>query len=162
MKQWQLDFLKPQSIALTLLLLIQACLLFYNFSNIAISHDELSALYRCRFQSFNELINEGVVVDGHPALVQVLLWSLIHFCGASITTVKLPFILFSLISTFYFFKIGIKYFGIYTALLAGIFFISLEYFLYIIRTHLNLNNHQNQQNSHNLHYKFLILCFLFH
>jgi len=131
MKQWQLDFLKPQSIALTLLLLIQACLLFYNFSNIAISHDELSALYRCRFQSFNELINEGVVVDGHPALVQVLLWSLIHFCGASITTVKLPFILFSLISTFYFFKIGIKYFGIYTALLAGIFFISLEYFLYL-------------------------------
>jgi hypothetical protein len=131
MKQWQLDFLKPQSIALTLLLLIQACLLFYNFSNIAISHDELSALYRCRFQSFNELINKGVFVDGHPALVQVLLWSLIHFCGASVTTVKLPFILFSLISTFYFFKIGVKYFGIYTALLAGIFFISLEYFLYL-------------------------------
>jgi hypothetical protein len=131
MKQWQLDFLKPQSIALTLLLLVQACLLFYNFSNIAISHDELSALYRCRFQTFSELINEGVVVDGHPALVQVILWSLVNFCEASIATVKFPFILFSLVCTFYLFKIGVKYFGIYTALLAGIFFISLEYFLYL-------------------------------
>ncbi len=131
MKQWQLDFLKPQSIALTLLLFVQACLLFYNFSNIAISHDELSALYRCRFQTFSELINEGVVVDGHPALVQVLLWSLVNFCEASIATIKFPFILFSLVSTFYLFKIGVKYFGIYTALLAGIFFISLEYFLYL-------------------------------
>ena len=36
--------------------------------------DELSGLDRTRFNSFGELIERGVKIDAHPALIQVIIY----------------------------------------------------------------------------------------
>ena len=58
-----------------LILAIGALLRFYDYASIPFTHDELSALIRTRFGSFHELIRNGVMVDGHPAGVQVFLYT---------------------------------------------------------------------------------------
>lgn len=78
------------------ILIIAAILRFWNFSEIPFTHDEFSALYRTRFDSFSDLIKLGVLGDGHPAGVQVFLWYYVSLFGQSVIAVKLPFLLMGL------------------------------------------------------------------
>ncbi|MFZ4414916.1 MAG: hypothetical protein ACOYOV_17650, partial [Bacteroidales bacterium] len=59
------------SILIFIILAVGVILRFYKFTEIPFTNDELSALYRARFDSFHELIAKGVLIDGHPAGVQV-------------------------------------------------------------------------------------------
>ena len=56
-----------------LILLLGGILRFWNFVQIPLSHDEFSVLFRLGFQSWEELIRKGVLVDTHPAGIQVFL-----------------------------------------------------------------------------------------
>ena len=55
-------------------LVLAAVLRLYHLTQIPFANDELSALYRLQFPSFKTLITQGVMPDGHPALVQVFLY----------------------------------------------------------------------------------------
>lgn len=69
--------------------------------------DELSGIDRTHFGSFSELIEKGVKIDAHPALIQVLIYYISKFFGYTNWIIKLPFLLcgFGAIIYAYFFCI---------------------------------------------------------
>ncbi|MFT6166990.1 MAG: hypothetical protein ACJAV5_001483 [Vicingaceae bacterium] len=86
-------------------ILIGAALRFYGFSEWSLSNDELSAISRTNFSSFSELVNKGIWVDGHPALIQIFEYYWVHSCGNSAFSIRLPFVLMSIGSCIYFYRL---------------------------------------------------------
>lgn len=123
--------MNKKNLFLSIVLLIHANLLFYDFFNLPFTHDELSAIYRCRFNYLNDLIHQGVRVDGHPAAIQLMMWFIIQQFGINEWILKLPFLLSGLISTYFFYKISIKLFSFEAAVLNSLFIITLFNFLYL-------------------------------
>jgi len=114
-------------ILIFLIIVIGAVLRFYNYSEIPFTHDEFSAVFRTQFGSFHDLIAKGVVVDTHPAGVQVFLYYWVKLTGISEPLVKLPFTVFSLVSVYLIFVIGKKWFSATTGLIAASFLSFLQY-----------------------------------
>ncbi len=75
------------------------------------TYDEISGLERTQFDSFNELINKGIKIDAHPALIQIFLFYTVKFFGFKTWLIKLPFVLCSLASVYYGYLIGLKHFS---------------------------------------------------
>ncbi len=88
-----------------LFILIGAFLRIYGFSDWSLSNDELSAISRTNFNSFSELIDKGIWVDGHPALIQIFEYYWIQLFGNSAFVVRLPFVLMSIGSCIYFYRL---------------------------------------------------------
>lgn len=65
----------------------------YKIGHIPFTHDELSVVARLRFDTFADLINEGVRVEGHPAGVQLFIWLWAKCFGISELTLRIPFLL---------------------------------------------------------------------
>ncbi|MES2592579.1 MAG: glycosyltransferase family 39 protein [Bacteroidota bacterium] len=99
------------SLLLFVVLLIAAILRFWNFSEIPFMYDELSALIRAQAGSFSELIIKAKETDVHPVGIPVFVhyWTLLF--GKSEMVVKLPFIVFSIVSVYYSYKIAEKWFN---------------------------------------------------
>jgi len=110
-----------------LIIVIGAVLRFYNYSDIPFTHDEFSAIFRTQFNNFHDLIAKGVVVDTHPAGVQVFLYYWVKLTGIREPLVKLPFTIFSLISVYLVYRIGRKWFSATTGLIAASFLSFLQY-----------------------------------
>lgn len=77
----------------------------------SITADEVSALLRLRFDSFSEMLQNGVKPDGHPAFTQVLLWFWIKLFGDSEFAVRLPFVLMGTASIWFGAQAARKWFG---------------------------------------------------
>jgi len=121
--------LKPELSNRLILFLILSCaavLRFYHYGNVPFTHDEFSALFRLRFDSFTELIEKGVKVDGHPAGIQVFLYYYTRIFGESARVVKLPFTLAGLLSVILIFRLGEKWFSGTTGLLSAAYLASIE------------------------------------
>ena len=73
------NIIKNNSLIL-FLLLVASTLRLYNVFDLQYTYDELSAVDRLRFDSFSELITKGVMIDAHPALVQVWMYLRSIFC----------------------------------------------------------------------------------
>lgn len=114
---------------LYILLLIQCLILYDNFLSLPLTHDELSAIYRCRFSNFKDLIESGIQTDGHPAGVQIFLWTYLKFTGLNVFLIKLPFLLAANGSLILLFAISRKMFDEYTATVCSLIFITSEYFI---------------------------------
>jgi len=110
-----------------LIILAGAVLRFYDYGSIPFTHDEFSAIFRTHFSSFHDLIAKGVVVDTHPAGVQVFLYYWVKIFGISEPLVKLPFTIFSLFSVYLIYSIGRRWFSPTTGLLAASFLSFLQY-----------------------------------
>lgn len=115
---------------LAFLLILGAAFRFYDFGNIPFTHDEFSALFRTGYSSFNELIEKGVLVDFHPAGIQVFLHYYITLFGEQEWIVKLPFTLMGVSSIYLVYKIGKEWFNSKTGLLAAAFISSTQYFIF--------------------------------
>ena len=115
------------SLLICLIIIIGAVLRFYNYADIPFTHDEFSALFRTQFSNFHDLIIKGVLVDTHPAGVQVFLYYWVKLVGISEPLVKLPFTLFSLASVYLLYAIGRKWFTSTTGLIASSFLAFLQY-----------------------------------
>lgn len=81
---------------LLLILLVAAILRFWNFFEIPLTHDEVSALNRTQFDNFSDLIEYGVKADTHPPGVQVFTYYWVKTFGYEQWVVKLPFLLMGL------------------------------------------------------------------
>ncbi|MFM2016808.1 MAG: hypothetical protein RL007_464 [Bacteroidota bacterium] len=77
----------------------------------SITADEVSALLRLQFDSFSEMLQNGVKPDGHPAFTQVLLWFWIKIFGDSEFAVRLPFVLMGTASIWFGAQAARKWFG---------------------------------------------------
>lgn len=116
-------------LSLVIILIIAAALRFYNFFNLPYMWDELSALSRLQFNSFSELIEQGVKPDGHPAGVQVFLYYWTNLFGKAEWIVKLPFNLMGLASIYLIFRIGQIWFGEKSGIFAASLMATMQFFV---------------------------------
>ncbi len=112
------------------ILAIAAFLRFYRVSDIPFTQDEFSAIFRTDYTSFSDLIEFGVKPDGHPAGIQVLLFLLVRIFGVSRLLLKIPFLLFGLLSLFYMYRIARAWFNETVALLTVSLLAVLQYMVY--------------------------------
>lgn len=103
------------------ILLACAVLRFIPLFDYQFTLDELSGLCRTEFNSFGELMDKGVKIDAHPALVQVLIYYLSQWFGYHNWIIKLPFLIMSLCTVLYAYRFSCRNFskqaGIFSALL---------------------------------------------
>ncbi|MCF8368845.1 MAG: glycosyltransferase family 39 protein [Bacteroidales bacterium] len=110
------------------IVLVGIVLRFYNYSGLPYTFDEFSALFRTRFDNFNDLIHLGVVTsDTHPAGVQVFMYFWIKVFGESEMVVKLPFMLMGVASIYLVYRIGREWFNPTVGLIAAMFLAFLQY-----------------------------------
>lgn len=112
---------------LALILVAGAILRCYHWQDIPFTHDEYSALIRTQFSTFHDLIEKGVMPDGHPAGVQVFLYYWTHLFGTSEWIVKVPFQVMGLLSVALIYKIGKTWFSATTGLVAAAFLSFLQF-----------------------------------
>ena len=110
-----------------LILLIAIILRFFNYFEIPFTHDEFSALFRLNFDSFSNLIEKGVKIDGHPAGIQVFLFYWTKLFGYQEWIVKLPFAIFGVISVYLIYLIGSKWFNETVGLLSAAYISSIQF-----------------------------------
>ena len=117
-----------QLLLLAVILLLATILRFVGL-DWSFSNDELSALSRLSFDSFSQFIDQGVKVDFHPALVQVLLYSWTAIFGVSEIAVRTPFVLFGIGAIFMVYRVGKLWFNAPTALFAAAGMAGLQFFI---------------------------------
>ncbi|MPM13193.1 hypothetical protein SDC9_59548 [bioreactor metagenome] len=106
-----------------------AALRLFNLFHIPFTYDELSALLRTRYDSFGDLIRYGVMVDGHPAGIQVFLFYLVKISGYGEGWIKMPFILSGIASVYLIWKIGREWFSPNVGLLSAATVAFMQYFI---------------------------------
>jgi hypothetical protein len=94
---------------------------------IPFTHDEFSAIFRTHVDSFSELINKSIKLDGHPAGIQLFLYYWTKLFGYSEPIVKIPFICAGVAAVFFIFKIGKLWFNPTVGLISASFMATLEY-----------------------------------
>jgi len=85
--------MKKNTIILLLIIALGIFLRLYGIWNFTFTDDELSVISRLHFDTFSDLIEEGVKIDGHPAGIQVFLWLWTKIFGISEISLRLPFII---------------------------------------------------------------------
>ncbi|GAB4416077.1 MAG: hypothetical protein OHK0039_25190 [Bacteroidia bacterium] len=110
-------------------LLLALGLRLYRWQDRSLGNDDLSALSRTLVDSPGELIARGVVPDGHPAGVQVLLYAWSRCVGYDETLLRLPFLLASLLSILLAYRLGQLWFGASSGLLLAVVLACSEYSL---------------------------------
>lgn len=100
-----------EGIALIIILVVAAILRFYHYAGFSYSNDELSAISRLRFDSFSELVKNGFFVDGHPGGIQVFLWYWSGWFGFSEASLRLPFVIFGVLTVWMSYLVSSKMFG---------------------------------------------------
>ncbi len=117
----------PEGVLILLIMIAGALLRFWRISEIPFTHDEFSALLRTRFDSFGDLIRGGVIIDGHPAGVQVFLYYYVKWFGVSEAGIKLPFLIAGTLSVGLVYLIGREWFGGTAGLAAASFLAYLQF-----------------------------------
>lgn len=84
----------------------------YQADDFMLGNDEHSALVRLNYDSVGEVIEKGVKPDGHPAGVQLFMYAWTSAFGTSTWVVRFPFVLLGLLSLWYAYLLGKKWFGI--------------------------------------------------
>lgn len=120
-------FRQSNTVILLIILVVGTALRFFHFREIPFTHDEFSALFRTGYDHFQDLINQGVKIDGHPAGVQVFLHYWVKITGMTEWLVKLPFLIMGVLSIYLIYKIGYCWFNITAGLIAAAFMASLQY-----------------------------------
>lgn len=115
---------------LALITLVGILLRFHNYATFSLFNDELSALTRLQFSTFNNLIEKGVKPDMHPAGVQLLLFLITRLFGNSEAVIRLPFVLAGILAIPLIYAIGKKMFNETAGLLTSSALAVLQYPVY--------------------------------
>lgn len=118
-----------QKIAGLLILLVATVLRFYQYHDLQYSHDEISALQRTGYSTFEQLIVDGVKIEGHPAGVQVFLHYYTQWFGYSEIIVKLPFVLMGIAGIALIIALGWQIKKVNAALLTAACMAVMQYFI---------------------------------
>lgn len=118
---------RHEKVVLVLILLVAAALRIYDFWDFSLSNDELSALARLNFDSFRDLILEGVRIDGHPPAAQVTLWLMTKWFGDSVFVIRLPFVLAGIASVYFVFRTAQEWISTTAGLLTSTIFATLAF-----------------------------------
>ncbi len=114
-------------ILLGVIMVVAAVLRLWKLGQVPFMHDEFSAMTRLGYDSFRELIRQGVAPDAHPAGVQVFLYYWAKVVGWNAFWVKLPFVLMGIGSIYLIYIIGRQWFNRKVGLLSAAFFAISEF-----------------------------------
>jgi hypothetical protein len=114
-------------IILAIILVVAAALRFSHLGQTSLSNDELSSIIRAQYNSFNQLYNEGIKTDVHPAGLQVFLYYWLKIAGDSPFAVRFPFALCGLLSVLFVFLIARQWFNSNAALFAAAALATLQF-----------------------------------
>lgn len=120
-------FTRPNSLLLVAILIIAAILRLWKFNDLSLMHDELSALSRLDYDSFEDFMFYGIQVDGHPAGIQLFLYYFTSLFGRETLVIKLPFIATGIASIYLAFQLGKKWFSESTGLLTASLLAGIQY-----------------------------------
>lgn len=95
--------------------------LLYFFLDLPFSHDELSMISRLKVHSFSELIQNGVLIDTHPAGVHVFYYYWSKLFGFSEISMRVPAFMMGLFALYPMYKIALEFFSKPVALMTLIF-----------------------------------------
>ncbi len=112
---------------LLLIILAGTLLRTWRLGDIPFTHDELSVVFRTGYDSFGEMISEGVMPDVHPAGIQVFMNYWVALFGDSEPAVKIPFIIFGIVSILLVYKLGEEWFNRDVGLASAAFVSAMEY-----------------------------------
>lgn len=93
------------------LLLVSSLLRFLPLFEYQFTFDELSGLDRTQFSSYTSLLEKGVKIDAHPALIQIYIYLVVKFFGFSSVAIKLLFLVCAQLAIVYAYLIGNKFFS---------------------------------------------------
>ncbi len=118
---------KETKYLLGLILFVAILLRFWNAFAIPYTYDELSSLFRSQYESFSELIQEGVMIDAHPAGGQILWFYWTKLFGTEPFIVKIPYLLMGLGSVVLTYSVGQKWFNSQTGIVSAAYVASIQY-----------------------------------
>jgi hypothetical protein len=125
-----LNKLEYQSILLSLIIVVGVFLRLYHLYDMPFMHDEFSALFRTRFETFDEVLKIGVQIgDTHPAGIQVFLWWYVQLVGENELWLKLPFVLMGSLSIPLMYKVGKLWFNQNVGLITAAYIATIQYTL---------------------------------
>ena len=117
-------------ILLGVIMVVAAVLRLWKLGQVPFMHDEFSAFTRLHYDSFLDLIRDGVAPDAHPAGVQVFLYYWVKIVGWNAFWVKLPFALMGIGSVYLIYIIGRQWFNRTVGLLSAAFFAVSEFTIF--------------------------------
>ena len=112
---------------LFILLVLAAVLRFWRLPEIPYTHDEISGLLRTGYDTFGQLIRDGVAIDAHPPATAVFLhyWTMLGGYGEG--WVKAPFILLSVVALFLLYRFALAWTNSTVALFSVALLATLQY-----------------------------------
>lgn len=123
---WNRYLQRPELFLLVFILIVASVIRFYNYSS-DITADEMSSIDRAQYSSLDHLIEQGVRVDAHPAFTQFFLFYWIKLLGVSDAVLRFPFILFGILTVFFTYLIGARWFSKTTGLFSAAAIAFLEF-----------------------------------
>ncbi len=105
---------------IVLVLVVAFLLRFVPLFEYEFFYDELSSLNRIRYDNLKDIIDKGVKVDVHPALIQLFVFYWTKIGGTSEVWVKLPFLICGFLSCWLIFRFSNKWFNYKTGVIAAI------------------------------------------
>lgn len=118
-------------VVLLIIIVVSAVLRLWQLGRVPFMHDEFSALGRTCYDSFHDLIREGVMMgDSHPAGTQVLLYILVNIFGWNAFWLKLPFALMGIASVYLVYVIANQWFNKNVGIVSAAFVSVSELFLF--------------------------------
>ncbi len=94
---------KRFDLSFTLLLssiLIGALIRLFDFNRWSLFNDELSTIFRAKYESLSQVLSIGVKTDVHPAVNEVFIYSWMSIFGESPFAVRLPYVLMSILGLY--------------------------------------------------------------
>ena len=120
------DLSLAQRLTFFIIIITGALLRFYHYGEWSLSNDELSALNRLHYNSFSEIMEQGVKLnDMHPPGVQAFLYLWTNLFGVSENALRFPFVLLGIGSIYMLFLIARIWFNTNIALLTSATFATL-------------------------------------
>lgn len=120
-------FFNDKSFLLCLIIAFGSYLRLFDLINIPLTHDELSALYRLQFNSFSDLINHGVKVDGHPAGLHLFLYLWTNLFGTDDFILKLPFVFMGILSIYLSYYLAKSWYNYKVGLLVSSYLSTIQF-----------------------------------
>ena len=114
-----------EELLLLLIIFLAAVFRLILYGSFSYSNDELSAIIRASYPSFQELVDKGFYVDGHPGGIQVLIFYWMKMFGNSPAALRLPFVIMGIFAVWMSYILSKRWFNKAT----GIYVMSFVAFL---------------------------------
>ncbi len=106
-------------ITLVIIVLIASFLRLYGLEVQSLSNDELSSWRQSNYENLSDVIQKGVRPDVHPPGFQILLYFVERIVGDSVWALRIPSVIFGILSVIVIYLIGLRLFSMGEALISA-------------------------------------------